>query len=59
MGPSGIPVRAGMAPNEPDAAGVRPRRSARRLLLPQTDGQADIGGGPAVLMAATTKGTGP
>lgn len=49
-----------MAPNESDPAGARPRPSARRLLLlPQTDGQADIGGGPAVLMAAATEGTGP
>lgn len=52
IGPSGILVSA-MAPNEPDPAGARPRPSARRLLL-----QADIGSGPAVLMAATTKGTG-
>lgn len=46
-----------MAPNAPDPAGAGPW--ARRLLLPRTDGQADTGGGPAVLMAATTEGTGP
>lgn len=50
ISPSG--TLSAMAPYESDSAGVW-------LLLPHTDGQADIGGGPAVLRAATTEGSGP
>lgn len=60
IGPSGIPVRPG-APWRRRSQTLRgaARLSARRLLLlPRTDGP-DTGGGPAVLTAATTEGTGP